>query len=245
MASYGMERYSSFVEAPGFFGDLHLYLERDMGLGLPEVLLDNVGFFGNGEVDDPPTPPSPPPKKARLSVLPSPGSSKRPSASRGSNWGPPASLKVSFKFAPVLSPPSHNIAGASSSKGKAKILSGFSFNNDGLLSKEAIQIIDSGELSSVLGLKAKSVLNFDMKTDEGKSVKDVLEELISKKLKNLNIAEDQLLYADAENPAYGYMGLQVSVSFSSPKLELMDVEEVLLAFDKLDEGSSNAKLSSS
>lgn len=86
---------------------------------------------------------------------------------------------------------------------------------------------------------AKSVLNFDMKTDEGKSVKDVLEELTTKKLKNLNIAEDQLHFADAEDPAYGYMGLQVSVSFSSPKLELMDVEEVL-AFDKLDEGSSNA-----
>ncbi|KAK1359574.1 hypothetical protein POM88_044048 [Heracleum sosnowskyi] len=47
MANYGMQYMAHFVEAPGIFGSLQHFLDRDMGLALPMEVLPN---FGEGEV---------------------------------------------------------------------------------------------------------------------------------------------------------------------------------------------------
>lgn len=243
MASYGMEHLSLFVEAPGMFGDLHTYLERDMGLYLPAFMVENIEKFDSGEVEDPPSPPSPLPKKRRISPYPhSSVPDHCPIGEKCACLGPPASMKVAFRFAPVKPPVGVIDPGASTSKGKTKVLSGFSFNNDGLFSQEAIQIIDSGELASILNLKAKAGMDLDMQIRKDKSVKDFLEDLTRKKLQSLNLAEEMRRLESEEDPAFNYMGLEISVSFSSPKLELMEVEEVLLELKKLKDSNAPASI---
>lgn len=55
-ATFGMDNMVTFVAAPGTFGELRNFLNRDMGLDLPFEIEDN---FGLGEVIDASPPPSP------------------------------------------------------------------------------------------------------------------------------------------------------------------------------------------
>lgn len=59
MASYGMEKMQELVLAPGHFGDIHHYLQRDMGMILPFPQFELLENFGEGEVLDPSPPLSP------------------------------------------------------------------------------------------------------------------------------------------------------------------------------------------
>lgn len=48
MARFGMKNVSVFSEAPGIFGNIQHFLDRDMGLAIPVEIYPNFGF-GNIE----------------------------------------------------------------------------------------------------------------------------------------------------------------------------------------------------
>ncbi|WOG97860.1 hypothetical protein DCAR_0417201 [Daucus carota subsp. sativus] len=57
LAIYGMNNLSEFAEVPNMVGDLHYYLERDMGRALPLPIRQVGLLLGDGEVEDGPPPP--------------------------------------------------------------------------------------------------------------------------------------------------------------------------------------------
>lgn len=59
MAHFGYENKSSLVQAPGVFGDLQHFLNRDIGMALPYPEFELLENFGDGEVIDPSPPMSP------------------------------------------------------------------------------------------------------------------------------------------------------------------------------------------
>ncbi|KAK1401873.1 hypothetical protein POM88_001478 [Heracleum sosnowskyi] len=63
------------------------------------------------------------------------------------------------------------------SKGKEKILTNYAFNSDGLLSQEAIRILDSGELLGISKVFGKPVLDLE-KEIAGVQVKDILNAVV-------------------------------------------------------------------
>ncbi|KAK1376106.1 hypothetical protein POM88_032299 [Heracleum sosnowskyi] len=122
-----------------------------------------------------------------------------------------------------------------SKKGKEKVLSGYAFNEDGLLSSEVIKIIDSGKLKSVSKAFGKTVLDMDREIFEGVFVKDVLDSAIKGTL------DDLLSQVQPKKPKQKALkiGTDTNVSQAAeiqgcarlaedPHMELMEVEEVMI-----------------
>lgn len=64
------------------------------------------------------------------------------------------------------------------SKGKEKVLQGYSFNEDGLLSQETTKVLDSGVLSQIAKGFSKEVVDLDEYVCKGVQLKDILENAI-------------------------------------------------------------------
>lgn len=133
-------------------------------------------------------------------------------------------------------------------KCKEKVLSTFSFNNDGLFSPAAIRILEERNLKSYSKEFGKVVIDMDAMTGKGGSVKDVLEDAILGSLESLEVrlpaaqgkggplmifdpvvdAEDQVAIPLAGNPSLtGYN--------NDPNTDLMEAEEVLLEMARYEE----------
>ncbi|KAK1398502.1 hypothetical protein POM88_008365 [Heracleum sosnowskyi] len=64
------------------------------------------------------------------------------------------------------------------SKGKEKVLEGFSLNDDGLLSKKAIEMIDNDSLVHIAKGFKKDVIDLEEKVCEGVQLKDILKSAV-------------------------------------------------------------------
>ncbi|KAK1357377.1 hypothetical protein POM88_050633 [Heracleum sosnowskyi] len=73
----------------------------------------------------------------------------------------------------------------SMSKGKEKVLSGYAFNNDGLLSTEAMKIIDEGRLLPISKSFGKVILDLEEEIFDGVYAKDILDSAIKGTLESL------------------------------------------------------------
>ncbi|KAK1359575.1 hypothetical protein POM88_044049 [Heracleum sosnowskyi] len=60
-------------------------------------------------------------------------------------------------------------------KGKGKLLKSYVFNEEGLLSPDAIKIIDNGALTPISKEFGKTIINLDKELYEGIYARDVLE----------------------------------------------------------------------
>lgn len=68
------------------------------------------------------------------------------------------------------------------SKGMKKVLANYTFNNNGLLSHEAIKILDEGTLTSLSKVFKGPVIDLDAEIFHGVFAKDVLECAVTGKL---------------------------------------------------------------
>ncbi|WOH09190.1 hypothetical protein DCAR_0728645 [Daucus carota subsp. sativus] len=147
MAEYGLRHMTCFAEAPGIFGDLKYYLERDMGLVLPSPIHELVPNFGEGEVEDA----SPPPLKRKRE-----------------------SIVLPFPDVLVNSPLLKARCFGFEGKGKEKMYKEFAFYDDGRLSARAMEIINSGCLDKIAPVFAEEVIDLESHVGNGFFAKDVL-----------------------------------------------------------------------
>ena len=244
MATYGLENLKTYVEIPGdkVFGDLQHLMDRDMGLAPPDQMVEAVEVFGLGEVIDGPPPVIPPVPKP-LHPLAPPVRPCAPKRAKNLSLGPASPLPavgrknltlnvnlcLNSGLASGMPRPIPNQVN-SSSKGKEKVLSGYSFNKDGLMDKEAIRILDSGELIGCSKDFEKNPVDLEAKDSNGRALKDILEDHMLK----LSTAKDPASHpfisvelSDSANP------LDNSFLFNQ---DMMDVDQILLEWEKYDVG---------
>lgn len=65
------------------------------------------------------------------------------------------------------------------------MLQGYAFNNDGLLTPEAIRILDSGCLTSISALFGKTQIDMEEKVFDGVFAKDLLHSTVTRELDEL------------------------------------------------------------
>ncbi|KAL1827848.1 hypothetical protein ACET3Z_006260 [Daucus carota] len=158
MSEYGIRHMTCFAEAPGNFGDLNYYLERDMGLVLASPIHELVPNFGEGEVVDASPPPPLPLKRRRESInMPYPDVFVNSSLLKSRCFG--------FE-----------------GKGKEKMYKEFAFYDDGKLSARALEIIDSGCLNQITPVFAEKVIDLESHVGNGFFAKDVLPVLLKTRI---------------------------------------------------------------
>lgn len=144
-----------------------------------------------------------------------------------------------------------------SEKVKGKVLAHYAFNNDGLLCKEAIRILDEGSLGRISKVFSKSVIDLDEEISNGIYAKDVLEAAVNGSLNvllgTINSKKHSLnssvlnLYdlpqQSEKNPKQPLkpVGTVLDQLQAVPNLDtdLMDVEQVLLEMAMFEEAVMN------
>lgn len=131
MANYGLENFQSLVQAPGIFGNLQFFLDRDMGMAIPYPEFDLQENFGEGEVVDlPPPPASPVPRES------------------------------SFQCSVFI-------------KGKGREHSKYAFTHNGLLTQQALQILEEDRLIPISKVFESSLVNLDKEIFLGIFARDI------------------------------------------------------------------------
>lgn len=260
MAIYGLNNLPAFAEAPDSFGNLQYYLDRDMGMALPFQLMNIDQNFGLGEVvDAPPHNPSSldyPDNSMHLDVAEALQLLSQavfpPVLEDGSIMPARSSVVVPYSSSSIAasnfppSPLSRDGSSTHSIKGKGKVLAHYSFNNDGLLSQEAIKILDEGCLSSVSKIFLKKVIDLDAEIFKGIYAKDVLEAAVKGQLYDLMASIKpfsitlKLSGSDPSDiPEPSSKKIEVIDKFYQPAfasdMELMDVEQLLLEMARFEE----------
>lgn len=146
-------------------------------------------------------------------------------------------LYINLNIAGSTTTPAESHAGKS--KGKEKVLSEYSFNDKGLLTKEAIKILDEGILISFSEAFKGPVIDLEAEIYHGIFAKDLLEGAVTGNLKQIlekvrtpkhTTGKSAIKMAEQIAPK------QVSIPLDSViPVDLMDVEEVLLEMARFDE----------
>lgn len=263
MARFGMEIETAFVEAPEIFGNLQHYLDRDMGIALPVEIMSN---FGNGNVEEVVTEANqidnneilmPLNLLANIAALvpvippmmePANENSKEAikEAEKGVNNIEETNLNGDNNFLIKIKEGESSVEiDHQSGKGKEILLSGYSFHVDGLLTQEAISILDSGELSAISKAFDPGRVNLEMEVFEGVYAKDILKSVVKGNL--------EALFAKAKPIKINPMNLRIREATSTngvveeaekeePKLVSMEVDQVIMevaSYDQLEAGKRN------
>lgn len=185
MAIYGMQHMTHFVETPGVFGNLHHYLDRDMGLALPMEILPNYGAGDIIDVTPPQSPvtlPEEEPMMVDEEITLEPGSNaaaiisiREIQAVDGNKPTEPTGTMEEFNMA--------------QRKGKEKVNSELSFNEGGLLNQQAIDTIERGNL--IVLSKEFGTLSIDLNKEIwlGIYVRDMLQQAVKGTLEHLRTKE--------------------------------------------------------
>lgn len=131
-------------------------------------------------------------------------------------------------------------------KGKSKVLAHYSFNNDGMLSQEAIKILDEGYLGSISKLFLQKVIDLDSEIFDGIFAKDILEAAVNGKLADLlSTAKLFANHSRLSGPHQSDLPEQSTKKakvndfhlrpVSASDMVLMDVEQVLLEMAPFEE----------
>ncbi|KAL1816269.1 hypothetical protein ACET3Z_018843 [Daucus carota] len=190
---------SPYIPLSGSIGNLEFFLARDMGLAPPVQLLEAVDNLGLGEVVDSSPPPTPHPVVEDRPYNPLSLMERPRKRSRKDPFFEAAAKDEALPFKLVinieLKSNSNEISSAGSSskagpsaKGKEKVYEGYAFNNDGLLDREAINIIDNGILKHISKEMGKVVINLDASAENGQCLKDILKAEMLKNLHSLNLS---------------------------------------------------------
>ena len=168
LANYGMQNMSVFSEVKGSVGELHHFLERDMGRVMPAPINEVVPDIGDGDVVD---------------ALPPPPSLKRRRTSS-------AGMETFMGF----SSGSLNHMNVVIDKGKSKLYQEFSFNENGALSQRAIKIMEGHKLDAFAGIFKSPVVDLEAPVMRGIRAQDVLHHAVLGNLGDfLNMANDAAL----------------------------------------------------
>ncbi|KAL1804897.1 hypothetical protein ACET3Z_027965 [Daucus carota] len=152
----------------GSVGELHHFLERDMGRVMPAPINEVVPDIGDGDVVD---------------ALPPPPSLKRRRTSS-------AGMETFMGF----SSGSLNHMNVVIDKGKSKLYQEFSFNENGALSQRAIKIMEGHKLDAFDGIFKSPVVDLEAPVMRGIRARDVLHHAVLGNLGDfLNMANDAAL----------------------------------------------------
>lgn len=161
LAEFGMEHLSSFSEVSEPFGNLQRLLDEDMGLGAHLSLPGMQSFLGFGEVIDSLKPPSPVYNSSQTHL----DVTRMSSDPRNINID--LNVNVIMESGKRFAMPHSSIFEiGQASKGKEKVLSGYKFNEDDLLSKKAIDLLDNGSLSFIDKALKKETIDLEKKVCE-------------------------------------------------------------------------------
>ncbi|KAL1806764.1 hypothetical protein ACET3Z_029832 [Daucus carota] len=216
MAVYGLNNLTCLVEAPGVFGDLQHYLDRDMGMVLALPNIDILPNFGLGEIED--GPPPAPGKKRKFGFQFGIDDHSVPLAFASDC--PPISLECSYVpryryWMNKAGTPQHDNLGPGSIKGKAKLYHDYSFYKDGTLSEHAINLLENGSLVHISDAFAADVIDLEAPVGMGFFVKDILHHAVNDTLSDVvNILKG----SDVVLQSFAKDGVD----------ELMHVDQVLL-----------------
>ncbi|KAL1808091.1 hypothetical protein ACET3Z_025081 [Daucus carota] len=210
MAHFGLLRRSQFAECPGLFGDLKFFLDRDMGLALPNPVGELLANFGDGEViDGPPPPPPPPPPpscRKRKRSFPSYDLFDLDDSPAQHFVAKEAPYPLQFLVVPSFPHPltqEHATVGALLSvppvpaesgltapppvdKGKEKLYKDYSFSDNGIMSQKALKILNSKELVKFADTFGMEVINLDAPVGRGLYAKDLLHHAVNGTLKEVS-----------------------------------------------------------
>lgn len=192
MAIYGLQNLSTFAEATETVGNLQYFLDRDMGIALPYP--DMEPNLGLGEVIDASPPASPTQSVVMDNTIPDlelpnvTESLQVEAQERGFNSIPSFQININLNViihasqeGPSIPTPNEQVSQA---KGKRKILASYIFNNDGLMSMEAINIIDAESLIPLAKCFQDPILDLEKEIFPGIFAKDILETAV-KNMPNL------------------------------------------------------------
>lgn len=127
------------------------------------------------------------------------------------------------------------------SKGKSKILTQYAFNEDGLLSKDAINIIDSGRLLSVSKCFGKVVIDLEEEIFDGiyANAKDILDcavrgslDSLLGSIRNSKVKAKGIRIKDAEAKVEKF-----SADAVSSQDEVMEVDEAIMEWALYEQAS--------
>ena len=168
LSSYGLNNVKVFTETTKMVGDLHFYLERDMGRTLPLPFLDLIPDLGNGEVED-----ASPPRPSKRQKL---GTS---SEMQGVRIIEPC-VVPSVAAAPANhAGPSTSLSLARVDKGKAKILDDSGTHVRVPLSSQAIRLLEDKSLATASKVCTKDVVDLNASVGNGLLARDVLRHALS------------------------------------------------------------------
>ncbi|WOG96850.1 hypothetical protein DCAR_0416188 [Daucus carota subsp. sativus] len=179
MARYALENLKVFVETSKPFGNLDFFLQRDMGKVLPHPIYE---FLGDGEVID--GPPPPPVKKRRLSPFQNLHFGHSLDFSGSSvfdGFSPFQGLERCVRLAKKQ----EGWEREKQRKGKGKLLEDYSFNKNGLLSKEAISLLNDQKLSALDSIFRGSEVDMESVVFGGVAVKEILHKALTGSLADL------------------------------------------------------------
>lgn len=152
MASYGMNNLKVLVQAPGVFGNLQYYLERDMGMILPYPEFELLDNLGEGEVINfsPPEPPT--------WIMHNNFAIVSPLIDGAINCNAEMTIEMI--------------------KGKGICLTGYAFMQGGLITHKAQRILNEGILIPFLKEFSNKVINMDKDIFKGVYARDLLDSAV-------------------------------------------------------------------